>query len=251
MYSKVVFAVLIITGIVFYAFTVLHAYQLVCSAKNNIVPLFEALSSVRICFRIESINITRIGMDKIRVLVRAVVNIDWGKKAPVNGPVFEILWMNNTVGKIEIKSLDEPVMNKLLTMEFIVREQNVGEPLYFSTLINTSIGVIKLIQPMTNISAILSQTRLTIKNICVERHENKNYLVFNITSHDMVKAPIKIMLLDKNGDILAENNYEDFYVEPGNEYKVFIDITGIKPSSIRYIKILVYGIPIALFKLRG
>lgn len=252
MYSKAVYTALIIVGIIFYILAALHVYQLASSIQNNVVPMFEALSSARVGFRVESVNITQIDEKTIKVLVRAVINITWDKKVPINGPVLEILWMNKTVEKIEIKSLNELIVNKPLTMKLLVEEQNIREQLLVSVIVNTSIGAMKLVQPMANISAILSQTKLVIENIHVEKRQNRDYLIFNITSsQNTLKAPVKIILLDDSKNVLVENYYEDFHVDPSSKYEVFLDITGIDPNSIKYVKITVYGVQIALFELGG
>ncbi|RLG83246.1 MAG: hypothetical protein DRO40_05215 [Thermoprotei archaeon] len=252
MYNKVLFTALIVAGIVFYAIAALHVYQLVSNFQNNILPMFEALSSIRMNYRIESINITQVNDGKIEVLVKAVINITWDKEVPVKGPVLEISWMNNTIGRIEIKSLDEPFMNQPLTMRFLVGKQDIGEQVYLTAIIDTDIGVIKLVQPIANLSTILSQTGIAIEDIRVVRHQNIDYLVFSITSSkNTVKLPIRIVLLDRNKDVLLEKYCEDFYVDPSSKYEVSIDVTDIDLDNVKYIKIMVYDAQIALFQLGG
>lgn len=252
LYNKALYSALMIIGIIFYVLGALYVYQLASIVLNNTVPLLEAISSTRMGFQVESINVTQENNESIRVSVKVLVNITWNKTAPIKGPNYEVVWKNKTVGKINIESMNKPLVNKVLTIKFLVNKNDLSERLYLSVMMDTGIGKIKITQPAVNVSSLLSQTKLLIEKIQVEKYQGKDYLVFNVSSpRDVVKAPVKIILMDQDGRVLMDKVYEDFYVSPNNKYTVSLDITGIDPGSIRYIEFSVYGIRIALFTLGG
>ncbi|ADI32374.1 hypothetical protein [Staphylothermus hellenicus] len=252
MYNRALYSLLIIIGIVFYILGALYVYQLASIVLNNTLPLLEAVSSTRIGFRVESINITRENNESIRVSVKVLVNVTWNETAPIKGPEYEVIWKNKTVGKINIESMNKPLINKVLIIKFSINKHDLGEKLYLSVIMDTGIGKIKIVQEAVNVSSLLGQTKLLIEKIQVEKYRGRNYLVFNVSStSNIVSAPVKIALMDQDGNVLASKVYDDFYVSPNNKYTVSLDITGIDPGSIRYIEFSVYGNRIALFTLGG
>jgi hypothetical protein len=251
LYNKPLYYTLISLGILFYVLSVFQLYNLVSIFQNETIPLLDTLSTMRFNLRVQSLNITNT-TNGLKVSSIIILNITWSKKVNLRGPILEIIWKNKSIAKINITRLNKPVINKKVYLSFIVSNKDLSRKFYLGANIISRIGSLRLVQPIFNASTILQQVRLGIENLHIERIDDKNYLVFNITSYSStIKTPINIKLLDEGINTLKNELVNNFSVSPRSKFEVRIDVTGIDYKSIKYIEIDASGLRIALFKLGG
>ncbi len=251
LYNKPLYYTLISLGILFYVLSVFQLYNLVSIFQNETIPLLDTLSTMRFNLKVQSLNITNT-TNGLRVSSTILLNITWSKKVDFRGPLLEIIWKNKSVAKINITRLNKPIINKKVYLSFIISRKDLNRKFYLGIIIVSHIGSLKLIQPIFNASTILQQVRLGIEDLHVERINDRDYLVFNITSYSStIKTSINVKLLDKNMNTLKNKLINDFKISPSSKFEVRIDVTGLNYKSIKYIEIDASGLRIALFRLGG
>ncbi len=248
MYRKGVYIGLIAAAITLYLVALFQLYILVSNIQNTVIPALENLSSMRLNYRVQSLNISRVDNTHI-VSACLLVNITWSKNLSYRGPQIELIHKGVKIGVINITSYDKPVINKRLCFKLNIS----GDPGKILLIIHSYSGYINFdyTQPIVNASSIASYAKIQIVELKTVSEGNISTIIVTTKSSFPIKASVRIVLRDENNNVLASRVFEDYNTSSTKPYTCRITTTPDIANKTKYIEFYIEKILISRYRIGG
>ncbi len=248
--TSLIYAFMLILGISFYIAGILQLINTINDIQDS-AKILKIMSQMSFSFKVKEINVIEEEPSTLRINGRLLLNITWREKVSQKGPIIRFTFTNKTLSEIIISSLDKPVIDREVSLDFKLRKNQLREKIYMNISIESNLGLLSISQPVLNVTQILSWIGLGIDDLSYSVEDNKTYLSFYISAQYRVSVPVDVVIMDDRGTILVTHRIDKLDLRPGERQFVNIELNGVDRSSIASIELRVYGVKVLHVKLRG